>query len=250
MNAAEKTTALLVLTEALCAATSIADPPPLVARLQSWMHAPPHRGDLVVETSTQHRGLDPRRVGVVRTISRHRSPYRRVTEILLLDPPCGKEHCQNPRCIHRMRWNDATFVRVPATAEQLAKALGREGRRSTIERDDLVATLVDAGFEVRSFVSDTAAVADTPMKTSKRKMWIGNLDGARQGLVIAPSKERARKIVGTSRKDFENYWALQAGIEQGLACEVLHTRPIDHKGAPWQQGRCRLIKKNLQARMS
>jgi hypothetical protein len=72
------------------------------------------------------------------------------------------------------------------------------------------------------------------------KMWIGNLDGDRQGLVIASSKERARKIVGTSRNDFENYWALQANVGQGLAFEVVYTRPLRHRNAPWQQGRCRL----------
>ena len=89
MTTTEKTTAILVLAEALRAATLVGDPAPLVARLGDWMHAPPRVGDLVVETSTGHRGPDPSRVGVVLRISRHQSAYERVTEILVLDPPCG-----------------------------------------------------------------------------------------------------------------------------------------------------------------
>lgn len=71
------------------------------------------------------------------------------------------------------------------------------------------------------------------------KMWIGNLDGTRQGLVVARSKELARKIVGASRNDFENYWVLQADVGPGFEVEVLYTRrgPDD---AQWQQGRCPL----------
>ena len=72
------------------------------------------------------------------------------------------------------------------------------------------------------------------------KMWIGNLDGDRQGLVIAPSKERARKIVGTSRADFENHWVRQSGVNQGLEFEVLYTRVMGAADDQWQQGRCQL----------
>lgn len=74
----------------------------------------------------------------------------------------------------------------------------------------------------------------TPMRSLK--MWIGNLDGDRQGLIIAPSKERARKIIGTSRADFENYWTVQRGVYQGMEFEVLHTRRGNND--LWQQGRC------------
>lgn len=76
------------------------------------------------------------------------------------------------------------------------------------------------------------------MKTMK--MWLGNLDGSRQGLVIAPSKERARRIVGTSRKDFDDYWVVQPGVDQSLEFEVLYTRSMARPSAPWQQGRCPL----------
>ena len=151
MTAAEKTTVIIVLAEALQAATHVGDPAPLVARLRDWMDAPLKVGDLVVETSTSHRGQDPSRVGVVLRISRHRSVYARVTEILVLDPPCGKTSCKNQKCIHRRRWSDAEFVRVPATAEQLAEALGQGagGEAPGIGRDGLIAALTDAGFKIK-----------------------------------------------------------------------------------------------------
>ena len=150
MNAAEKTTVILVLAEALQAATLVGDPAPRVAALRDWMDAPLRVGDLVVETSTARRGPDPRRVGVVLKISRHRSAYERVTEILMLDPPCGKTSCRNQKCIHRQRWSNASFVRVPATDEQLAVALGRDmqGNTSGIDRDGLVSALAYAGITV------------------------------------------------------------------------------------------------------
>jgi hypothetical protein len=155
MTAAEKTTVILVLAEALQAATLVGDPAPLVARLRDWMLAPLQVGDLVIETSTKHRGPDLSRVGVVLRISRHRSAYERVTEILVLDPPCGKTICKNQKCIHRRRWSNATFVRVPATAAQLAEALGRktlgdEPGEPGVGRDALIAALADAGIKVKS----------------------------------------------------------------------------------------------------
>ena len=151
MTTAEKTAAIIVLAEALQAATLVGNPAPLVARLGDWMHGPLRVGDLVVETSTALRGPDPSRVGVVLKISRHRSAYARVTEILVLDPPCGKTRCENQKCIHRRRWSDATFVRVPATAAQLSAALGREGQCGApgVARGGLISALADAGFEVK-----------------------------------------------------------------------------------------------------
>ena len=75
----------------------------------------------------------------------------------------------------------------------------------------------------------------------KMKMWIGNLDGSRAGLVIAPSKERARTIVGTGRTDFDAYWKLQPHVDAALQPETLYTRPM-RPGCPaaWQPGRCPL----------
>ena len=72
----------------------------------------------------------------------------------------------------------------------------------------------------------------------KLKMWTGNLDGRRQGLVIAPSKQRARAVVGCGLIDFNRYWREQA-IDEALASEVLYTRPFDSRG-PWVAGRCAL----------
>ena len=109
MTAAEKTTAILVLAEALQATTLVGDPAPQVARLGDWMRAPSRVGDLVVETSTGHRGPDPSRVGVVLKILRHRSAYARVTEILVLDSPCGRTSCRNQKCIHRRRWSNERY---------------------------------------------------------------------------------------------------------------------------------------------
>jgi hypothetical protein len=77
---------------------------------------------------------------------------------------------------------------------------------------------------------------DRQVRMRSVKMWIGNLDGDRQGLVIAPSKERARKIIGTSRSDFEDHWAVQPGVYHGLEFEVLYTRR--GRSDLWQQGRC------------
>lgn len=78
------------------------------------------------------------------------------------------------------------------------------------------------------------------MTAGKLKMWIGNLDGSRQGLVIAPTKERARKIVGTSRSDFDGYWVLQPAIDASLDPDVLYTRRFADRNTstPWQRGIC------------
>lgn len=83
------------------------------------------------------------------------------------------------------------------------------------------------------------------------KMWIGNLDGERAGLVIASSKERARRIVGTSRADFDGFWVLQPTVDESLEVEKLYTRSMldgvsscsRHTATvtgTWQQGRCPL----------
>ena len=76
----------------------------------------------------------------------------------------------------------------------------------------------------------------------KLKMWTGNLDGRRQGLVIAPSKDRARAVVGGGRANFDSYWHLQP-IDTSLEPETLYTRPIQPRSpAEWQRGRCPLPK--------
>jgi hypothetical protein len=77
-------------------------------------------------------------------------------------------------------------------------------------------------------------------------MWIGNLDGSRQGLVIVTSKARARKIAGSSHNDFDGYWIEQPAIYPALDPEVLYTRPIQrhrNDAVPWYRGRCPLNEK-------
>ena len=71
----------------------------------------------------------------------------------------------------------------------------------------------------------------------KMKMWIGNFDGRRQGLVIAPTKKRAREVTGRSVTEFNNYWH-EISNNSGLEPEVLYTRPFDAKSdTPWKRGR-------------
>jgi hypothetical protein len=73
------------------------------------------------------------------------------------------------------------------------------------------------------------------------KMWIGNLDGSREGLVIASTKARARAIIGTtSRSDFDGYWRLQPTVDPTLDPEVLYTRRFGARDAVWFRGRCPL----------
>jgi len=74
----------------------------------------------------------------------------------------------------------------------------------------------------------------------KLKMWIGNFDGRRQGLVIAATKKRAREVVERSVTEFNGHWH-EIPINTSLEPEVLYTRPFDAaKDVPWQRGRCPL----------
>lgn len=80
-------------------------------------------------------------------------------------------------------------------------------------------------------------------------MWIGNLDGQRNGLVVASSKKRAREIVGVGHTEFDGYWAKQPGVDPELKPETLYTRPntgSGRGGERWIQGRCALPKKVLR----
>ena len=82
----------------------------------------------------------------------------------------------------------------------------------------------------------------------KMKMWIGNYDGSRQGLVIAPTKKRAMEIIGSGRNNFNGYWVLQESIEPNLSPELLYTRDMRDKyrepKPPWHEGRCPLVRKD------
>lgn len=80
----------------------------------------------------------------------------------------------------------------------------------------------------------------------KLKMWIGNFDGHREALVLAPNKERARKALDVGRADFDKYWvecnptSLSPPLNSAaLEAEVLYTRRYDaHPTTPWFKGRC------------
>lgn len=83
---------------------------------------------------------------------------------------------------------------------------------------------------------------------SKLKVWIGNLDGSRQGLVIASSQIAGAKAVNTGLTDFRRYWkAINEASEGELTrfqVETLYTRPMASKAhdglVPWNKGRCTL----------
>lgn len=74
----------------------------------------------------------------------------------------------------------------------------------------------------------------------KLKMWIGNLDGSREGLVIAPTKARAIEIVGNKRGDFDAYWTLRPTVDGSLDPGVLYTRKFNVRDATWFRGKCPL----------
>jgi hypothetical protein len=61
------------------------------------------------------------------------------------------------------------------------------------------------------------------------------------GLVIATSKDSARKIAGVGRTNFDNYWVQQPEADQALEPGVLYTRAFTYsEPAPWYRGRCPL----------
>lgn len=92
--------------------------------------------------------------------------------------------------------------------------------------------------ETRGLIAEKLGLRGQVIPMKSVKMWIGNLDGDRIGLVIASSKEHARRIVNASRKEFEDYWVLQTGVDQGLEFELLYTKPIGKPGVAWTEGRC------------
>jgi hypothetical protein len=72
------------------------------------------------------------------------------------------------------------------------------------------------------------------------KMWIGNLDGQREGLVIAATKKRAIEVIGTRAGDFNDYWVIAREVDTTLKHETLYTRPYRIPRAAWQEGKCPL----------
>lgn len=78
-------------------------------------------------------------------------------------------------------------------------------------------------------------------------MWLGNLDGIRQGLIISSSKERARKLVRASRAEFDGYWVAQCEVDPDKKPDTLYTRPgmASYTGdpPPWIEGLCEMPRK-------
>ncbi len=75
------------------------------------------------------------------------------------------------------------------------------------------------------------------------KMWIGNYDGRRQGLVVASNRQRAIDIIDTDPHDFDNFWAevpstrMDAEDPAGdIEPDVLYLRPFQRfKNSKWKK---------------
>ena len=78
----------------------------------------------------------------------------------------------------------------------------------------------------------------------KYKTFQGNLDGRRQGLIIAKSKKDAVAIIGFSLCDFNKYWNEVINIDQSkFKRNTLYTKPfggLDSYNREWQEGRCEM----------
>lgn len=77
------------------------------------------------------------------------------------------------------------------------------------------------------------------------KFWIGNYDGRREGLVLAPSKTAAAKIIGVSLRAFNDCWTQPTRVVQvngvvDFEPETLYTRPYATYAATFVKGRCPL----------
>ena len=77
------------------------------------------------------------------------------------------------------------------------------------------------------------------------KMWIGNYDGRREGLIIAKSKAAAAKIAGCSVRAFSNYWnestrVLQVNGVGDFEPDTLYTRSLRTYGSTFFKGKCPL----------
>lgn len=75
------------------------------------------------------------------------------------------------------------------------------------------------------------------------KLWIGNYDGRREGLIYAKSKKAAAKIAGCSVKHFNDYWSESTRVVQTsngameFEPETLYTRPIGSYNGVFFKGR-------------
>lgn len=77
------------------------------------------------------------------------------------------------------------------------------------------------------------------------KMFIGNYDGRREGLIIAKSKSAAAKIAGCSVRTFNNYWSEATRVIQvngvgDFEPDTLYTRSNQTWGGTFFKGKCPL----------
>ncbi len=89
-----------------------------------------------------------------------------------------------------------------------------------------------------------ASVPDNKEKIVPRsktlKCFQGNLDGQREGLVIASSQQQAASIANTSIHELRTYWVTDGDWpDQEIKVNCLYTRPICST-APWVEGVCKL----------
>lgn len=69
----------------------------------------------------------------------------------------------------------------------------------------------------------------------KLRMWVGNLDGTNQGLVITTSKAKAMAIIRCGRTEFDGYW-IEKDVDPGIAeYERLYVKPWGDADAVWRQ---------------
>ena len=78
------------------------------------------------------------------------------------------------------------------------------------------------------------------------RLWIGNYDGRREGLIYARSKTAAARILGVSLTEFNSYWheperIVQVNGAADFEPETLYTRPYHAHGfGTFFKGRCPL----------
>jgi hypothetical protein len=80
------------------------------------------------------------------------------------------------------------------------------------------------------------------MKTEYVKCYTGNLDGTREGLVVASNQKEAAKVAGTTLYDFRNYWGSETHPWPIASPKLrtLYTRKFGG-GREWVEGRVSYI---------
>lgn len=77
-------------------------------------------------------------------------------------------------------------------------------------------------------------------RTTTLKCFQGNLDGKRDGLVIASSQKKAADIANMSIHELRKYWSASgAWPSQEMKINCLYTKP-SCGSKPWVEGLCKL----------